>query len=194
MRAGLRLIPEHPLLGVGADAHKHHWREWGFPGDYVTHTHSTPIQIALDRGLPALGCYVWLIGGAPADDLARLPRRGRPAGRGPHARGLWRSHRFLGQLAGQLQLRRFGSLDAAACGRRAGAGGRKKRPAVSSQLSARRVTGTSALRGAPPGWELRADRCFTVFRFRGTPSACASATGGAACAALWPRSGGCARG
>jgi hypothetical protein len=61
MRAGLRVIPQHPWLGVGLDAHKRHWREWGFPGDYVTHTHSTPIQIALDRGLPALGCYVWLI-------------------------------------------------------------------------------------------------------------------------------------
>lgn len=61
MRAGLRLIPQHPLLGVGMDAHKRHWTEWGFPGDYVTHTHSTPIQIAMDRGLPALVCYVWLI-------------------------------------------------------------------------------------------------------------------------------------
>lgn len=61
MRAGLRVIPQHPLLGVGMDAHKRHWTEWGFPGDYVTHTHSTPIQIAMDRGLPALGCYVWLM-------------------------------------------------------------------------------------------------------------------------------------
>jgi hypothetical protein len=61
MQSGLRLIPKHPLLGVGMDSHKLHWREWGFPGDYVTHTHSTPIQIAMDRGLPALGCYVWLI-------------------------------------------------------------------------------------------------------------------------------------
>ncbi len=61
MRAGLRVIPQHPLLGVGMDSHKRHWQEWGFPGDYVTHTHSTPIQIAMDRGLPALGCYVWLI-------------------------------------------------------------------------------------------------------------------------------------
>ncbi len=51
MRAGLRVIPQHPLLGVGMDAHKRHWTEWGFPGDYVTHTHSTPIQIAMDRGL-----------------------------------------------------------------------------------------------------------------------------------------------
>ncbi len=61
MRAGLRVIPQHPLLGVGMDSHKRHWREWGFPGDYITHTHSTPIQIAMDRGLPALGCYIWLM-------------------------------------------------------------------------------------------------------------------------------------
>lgn len=61
MRAGLKVIPQHPLLGVGMDSHKRHWQEWGFPGDYVTHTHSTPIQIAMDRGLPALGCYIWLI-------------------------------------------------------------------------------------------------------------------------------------
>ncbi|MEO6726858.1 MAG: O-antigen ligase family protein [Blastocatellia bacterium] len=61
MRAGLRVIPQHPLLGVGMDSHKRHWQEWGFPGSYVTHTHSTPIQIAMDRGLPALACYCWLI-------------------------------------------------------------------------------------------------------------------------------------
>jgi hypothetical protein len=61
MQAGLRVIPQHPLLGVGMDSAKRHWREWGFPGDYITHTHSTPIQIAMDRGLPALASYVWLI-------------------------------------------------------------------------------------------------------------------------------------
>jgi O-antigen ligase len=69
------------------DSLKLHWHEWGFPGDYITHTHSTPIQIALDRGLPALGCYLWLIAtlgmmlwrqyreGAVTDDLlpAALP-------------------------------------------------------------------------------------------------------------------------
>jgi hypothetical protein len=64
MRAGLRLIPSHPIFGVGLDSLKYHWKEWGFPvfsDDYVTHTHSTPIQIAVDRGLPALGAYLWLM-------------------------------------------------------------------------------------------------------------------------------------
>jgi hypothetical protein len=87
MKAGLRAIPHYPVLGAGMDSLKLHWHEWGFPGDYITHTHSTPIQIALDRGLPALGCYLWLIAtlgmmlwrqyreGAVTDDLlpAALP-------------------------------------------------------------------------------------------------------------------------
>lgn len=61
MKAGLRVIPKRPLLGVGMDSHKQHWSEWGFPGDYITHTHSTPIQIAMDRGLLTLASYIWLM-------------------------------------------------------------------------------------------------------------------------------------
>jgi hypothetical protein len=86
MQAGLRLIPRHPWLGVGMDSHKLHWREWGFPGEYVTHTHSTPIQLALDRGIPALGCYIWLM-----VTLANLAWRGYRAERArqqPFAAGL----------------------------------------------------------------------------------------------------------
>lgn len=63
MRAGLRVIPRHPVFGVGMDSHKLHWNEWGFPGEYVTHTHSTPIQLAMERGLPALGAWIWLLAG-----------------------------------------------------------------------------------------------------------------------------------
>ncbi|HYE74102.1 MAG TPA: O-antigen ligase family protein, partial [Blastocatellia bacterium] len=61
MRAGLKVIPQHPLFGVGMDSLKRHWKDWGFPGSYITHTHSTPIQIAMERGIPALLCYAWLI-------------------------------------------------------------------------------------------------------------------------------------
>lgn len=58
--SGLRVIRAHPVLGVGIDSHKRFWDEWGFPGDYVTHTHSTLVQVAMDRGIPALGCLIWL--------------------------------------------------------------------------------------------------------------------------------------
>lgn len=61
MKAGLRVIPKRPLLGAGMDSHKLHWKEWGFPGEYITHTHSTPIQIAMDRGLLTLAVYCWMM-------------------------------------------------------------------------------------------------------------------------------------
>lgn len=61
MKAGLRIIPEHPLLGIGMDSHKQFWHDLKFPGNFITHTHSTPIQIAMDRGIPALACLIWLV-------------------------------------------------------------------------------------------------------------------------------------
>jgi hypothetical protein len=83
MRAGLRVIPRRPLLGVGIDAHKRHWREWDFPGEFVTHTHSTPIQVAMDRGLPALACLVWLFA-----SMWRLALRAYRGGTEPVRRAL----------------------------------------------------------------------------------------------------------
>ena len=60
-RVALARIPAHPLFGHGMDAVKEHWTEWGFPGDVQIHTHSTPLQLAFDRGLPALLLWLWLL-------------------------------------------------------------------------------------------------------------------------------------
>jgi hypothetical protein len=63
-REGFELFvrsPRHIAVGVGMDSIKRHWREWGlFDGGRlpVGHMHSTPLQFALERGLPAL--LVWL--------------------------------------------------------------------------------------------------------------------------------------
>jgi hypothetical protein len=43
------------------DAMKRHWTEWGFPGTDMIHLHSTPLQLAFDRGLPALVLWLWLM-------------------------------------------------------------------------------------------------------------------------------------
>ena len=40
---------------------KEHWNEWGFPGKDMLHLHSTPLQLAFDRGLPALLLWLWLM-------------------------------------------------------------------------------------------------------------------------------------
>jgi O-antigen ligase len=64
-REGVELLvskPRHLLVGVGIDSIKGHWREWGL-FDHgripIGHMHSNILQIALERGVPAL--IVWLI-------------------------------------------------------------------------------------------------------------------------------------
>lgn len=54
-------VPLHPIFGHGMDSAHRHWREWGFPGDDMLHAHSTPVQLAFDRGLPALALWLWLV-------------------------------------------------------------------------------------------------------------------------------------
>jgi hypothetical protein len=60
-RVGLSRIMLHPLFGHGMDAYHQHWTEWGFPGTDMIHLHSTPLQIAFERGLPALLFWLWMI-------------------------------------------------------------------------------------------------------------------------------------
>jgi O-antigen ligase len=59
---GLSRVPLHPIFGHGMDALKNHWEDWGFPGTEVIHLHSTPLQIAFERGLPALLFWLWIVG------------------------------------------------------------------------------------------------------------------------------------
>ncbi len=60
-RVGLSRILIHPLFGHGMDAMQKHWTEWGFPGKDMLHLHSTPLQLAFDRGLPMLALWLWLM-------------------------------------------------------------------------------------------------------------------------------------
>lgn len=63
-REGFQLLtssPRHLLVGVGMDSIKSHWRQWGmFAGGKIPrgHMHSNFLQIALERGVPAL--LLWL--------------------------------------------------------------------------------------------------------------------------------------
>ncbi|MGH9942712.1 MAG: O-antigen ligase family protein [Pyrinomonadaceae bacterium] len=56
--------PRHLLVGVGMDTLKRRWREWGmFDGGRlpVGHLHSTPLQLAFERGVPALLAWLALL-------------------------------------------------------------------------------------------------------------------------------------
>ena len=79
-REGFNLLvskPRHLLFGVGMDSIKGHRMEWGLfdhgrlpPG----HMHSNLLQLALERGVPALICWLVLLG-VYARTLWRLARR-----------------------------------------------------------------------------------------------------------------------
>lgn len=60
-RVGLSRILLHPVFGHGMDAMQRHWNEWGFPGKDMLHLHSTPLQLAFDRGLPMLALWLWMM-------------------------------------------------------------------------------------------------------------------------------------
>jgi O-antigen ligase len=80
-RDGARVLlsePRHLLVGVGMDSLKRHWREWGMFDQGRQpwgHLHSTPLQIAFERGVPALLVWAaWLF--VYARTLWRMLRRG----------------------------------------------------------------------------------------------------------------------
>jgi hypothetical protein len=64
-REGFALLtskPRHLLVGVGMNSIIRHRREWGLFDQGrlpIGHMHSTPLQLALERGVPAL--MVWLV-------------------------------------------------------------------------------------------------------------------------------------
>jgi hypothetical protein len=58
---GVSRIVLHPIFGHGMDAMHLHWNEWGFPGKDILGMHSTPLQLAFDRGLPALALWLWIV-------------------------------------------------------------------------------------------------------------------------------------
>lgn len=62
----MRLIPEHPLFGVGPDAVLQEGARWNVRAykefGVTSHFHSTYIELAVDCGLLALAAWLWLLG------------------------------------------------------------------------------------------------------------------------------------
>jgi len=62
---GLRLVRQHPWFGVGMETVRLHWLEWNIRGfiqyHVVAHFHSTPLQIAVERGLTTLAAWLWFV-------------------------------------------------------------------------------------------------------------------------------------
>ena len=66
-RDSIGMIRAHPLFGVGLDAVAGDWQRWNLEAyrrfGLHSHFHSTPIQLAVECGLPALAVWIWLMAG-----------------------------------------------------------------------------------------------------------------------------------
>ena len=62
-RVGARMVRAHPFTGVGPDVVKDVYAEYGDVSAVgsTVHLHNVPVQIAAERGLPALAIWVWFI-------------------------------------------------------------------------------------------------------------------------------------
>jgi O-antigen ligase len=64
IRTGFRIVKDHPLLGVGPDMVIQvypHYRDKTAVSQLNSHLHNVPLQIASERGLPALAIWCWFI-------------------------------------------------------------------------------------------------------------------------------------
>lgn len=83
--SGMEMVRDFPLTGVGLDMVGRLYplyRRDDAPRWRVPHLHNNPVQIAAERGLPALAAYLWLIGaffGVTWRGLARLTGEDRAA-------------------------------------------------------------------------------------------------------------------
>jgi O-antigen ligase len=78
IREGGRMVRAHPLVGVGPNMVKERYAEYRDAGaikEVNPHLHNVPVQIAAERGLPALAIWIAFIGVLTAD-LWRLFRTG----------------------------------------------------------------------------------------------------------------------
>lgn len=79
LQAGVAIVKDYPLMGVGPDQIERVYPNYRVP-DAVKptnpHLHNVPLQIAAERGLPALGVWIWFVVSASAG-LWRLLRTSR---------------------------------------------------------------------------------------------------------------------
>jgi O-antigen ligase len=64
LRMGKRMVQDHPLTGVGPEMVERVYPQYRDPlavKDTNPHLHNVPMQIAAERGLPALAAWLWFV-------------------------------------------------------------------------------------------------------------------------------------
>ena len=82
IRSGLRIIKDDPLTGVGPDMVIQvypHYRDPKAVKQLNPHLHNVPLQIAAERGLPALALWLWFVGTLIVDFLRRRKTTAHPS-------------------------------------------------------------------------------------------------------------------
>ena len=75
LRAGMRMVGDHPLTGVGPDMVQQVYPRYRGPdavNENNPHLHNVPLQIAAERGLPALAAWLWFVVAAIRELAARF--------------------------------------------------------------------------------------------------------------------------
>ena len=65
IRAGTRIVETHPVFGAGPNMIERiypQFRDAGAVEPTISHLHNVPLQIAAERGLPALAFWIWFVG------------------------------------------------------------------------------------------------------------------------------------
>ena len=86
--AGAAMVRDHPLTGVGPEMVQVVYADYRVRdavNETNPHLHNVPLQIAAERGVPALVLWIWFVVAAVAELLRRLPA---PASRALAAGGL----------------------------------------------------------------------------------------------------------
>jgi O-antigen ligase len=75
LKVGVRMVKANPLAGVGPARVGDRYREFLDPNEPAhvnPHLHNVPMQIAAERGLPALGAWIWMLVVLVIDMMKRL--------------------------------------------------------------------------------------------------------------------------
>jgi O-antigen ligase len=94
VKAGVRMVSERPLFGLGPDLVKRRYpiyREPTAPRFTVPHLHNSLLQLTAERGIASLAAYVWLMGAGLWGAWRRFRAEGGPWG--------GRADLYLGVLA-----------------------------------------------------------------------------------------------
>jgi O-antigen ligase len=82
LEAGRAIVRDHPLTGVGPDMIRVVYPRYRVPWAVEptnAHLHNVPVQIAAERGLPALAAWAWFIAAVWRAAWRSLPRSRTPA-------------------------------------------------------------------------------------------------------------------